>query len=255
MLGLILAVMFAGCGTDSEPTVGSDVGSDQGTNAGPREGRPVPGVAGNSQGAGVGLPVIAALGDSITAGSPLWDPDPAIRAQIGDRLNEGSQYEGWAAAKAERLGDKRSLNFRNCGVFGERTDEILNRLDDCAGDDTAALIVQGGINDIAQGHPIEEAAANLRAIVVEGKRRGYDVAITNVLPWNNGYPQAAPLIEDLNVLIAEIADDEEIPLLDFYATLEDPQSPGRMAPDLTDDGDHPSIKGYRKLGTKAFRLP
>ena len=41
------------------------------------------------------------------------------------------------------------LEFRNCGVFGERTDEIAARLDQCA-DGADALIVQGGINDIAQ---------------------------------------------------------------------------------------------------------
>jgi hypothetical protein len=40
--------------------------------------------------------LIAALGDSITAGSPLWDPDPRVRAQAPDQLNDQSQYEYWA---------------------------------------------------------------------------------------------------------------------------------------------------------------
>ena len=39
---------------------------------------------------------MAALGDSITAGSPLWDPDEGVRAQIGRAADPASQYEYWA---------------------------------------------------------------------------------------------------------------------------------------------------------------
>jgi hypothetical protein len=41
--------------------------------------------------------LVAALGDSITAGSPYWDPDPVVRRQIGPDLDERSQWEYWAA--------------------------------------------------------------------------------------------------------------------------------------------------------------
>ena len=37
--------------------------------------------------------LVAALGDSITAGSPAWDPDPAVRERIGPALDERSQFE------------------------------------------------------------------------------------------------------------------------------------------------------------------
>ena len=35
-----------------------------------------------------------------------------------------------------------------------------------------------------------------------GDERGLRVAIVEILPWNNGYPDAAPAIDDLNRLIA-----------------------------------------------------
>ena len=46
-----------------------------------------------------------------------------------------------------------------------------------------------------------------------------------------------------------------MPVLPFYATLEDPDRPGRMKEEWTSDGDHPSVEGYRLLGEQAFRLP
>jgi lysophospholipase L1-like esterase len=116
--------------------------------------------------------------------------------------------------------------------------------------------VQGGINDIAQGRAVEVAAANLRAMVRRGKELGLHVALADVLPWNNGWPNAEPKIRALNGLVAEVAREEGVPLLPFHDTLEDPERPGRMKEEWTHaDGDHPSVAGYRRLGELAFRLP
>ncbi len=192
--------------------------------------------------------LVATLGDSITAGSPGFDPDPLQRDTLGFGADEKSQWQYWAH-KAHP-----DLRFRNCGVYGERTDEIAARLDKCA-KGAQALIVQGGINDIAQGRPVEPAAANLRRMVERGKQLGLRVAITELLPWNNGYPQADKPIRRLNDLIRAIGREENVPVLPFYETLEDTQHPGRMREEWTSDGDHPSVAGYRLLGEKAFRLP
>lgn len=217
-IGVVLLLLAVGCGAQPpEPTI------DTTSTAEPAAGR-----------------LIAALGDSITAGSPLWDPDPATRGQIAEP-DERSQFEYWAAEGNE------DVAFRNCGVFGERTDEIAARLDDCAAG-ADALIVQGGINDIAQGRPVTEAARDLDAIVARGLELGLHTTIVEVLPWNNGYPDADPEIIALNKAIARIGDQRGVEVLPFYSALEDPAAPGRMAADLTDDGDHPSVEGYRELG-------
>jgi lysophospholipase L1-like esterase len=129
----------------------------------------------------------------------------------------------------------------------------MARLEDCARD-TDMLVVQGGINDIAQRRPVEDAADNLRAMVRRGKELELRVAVIDVLPWNNGWPGAEPMIRRLNVLIAALARDENIPLLPFHDTLEDPDHPGRMRADWTSDGDHPSVEGYRRLGEVVARL-
>jgi lysophospholipase L1-like esterase len=194
--------------------------------------------------------VIAALGDSITAGNPGYDPDPAQREALGFGDDERSQYEYWA--ERESKGGQTPLVFRNCGVFGERTDQIAQRLEDCA-EGAEVLIVQGGINDIAQGRSVAEAAADLRSMVVRGKRLGLAVYLVDVLPWNNGHPAADRPISALNRLIAEVGRAEAVPVIGWHDALEDPSRPGLMAPGLTADGDHPSVEAYRALGELVAR--
>lgn len=191
---------------------------------------------------------VAALGDSITAGSPGWDPSRTDAKLLGFARKPNSQWEYWAQQKDPRL------QFRNCGVFGERTDQIARRLLPCErGADV--LVVQGGINDLAQGFPPVYAARNLDAMVRRGKSLGLKVEIADVLPWNNGYPDFAPKILELNGLIDRLARADHVRVLPFYATLDDPKHPGRMKEQWTADGDHPSVEGYRRLGELAFRLP
>ena len=189
--------------------------------------------------------VVAALGDSITAGSPGWDPDPAVRATIRG-AEPKSQWEHWAA-----LADAR-FRFRNCGVYGERAEEIARRLERCAAG-ASALVVQGGINDIAQGRSVEAAAGALRGMVRRGRELGLLVVLADVLPWNNGWPDAEEPIRRLNGLVRQIGVDEAVPVLPFHETLDDRDRPGRMREEWTSDGDHPSVEGYRRLGELVAR--
>ena len=119
------------------------------------------------------------------------------------------------------------------------------------------MIVQGGINDIAQtlgtdpqamSDTVAAAAANIDGMLAEAGEMGLEAAVANVLPWNNGHPAADEPIDELNAEIAEIAKRRGVPLLDFHDALEAKDEPGTMAPEYTDDGDHPSIEGYRVLG-------
>ena len=187
--------------------------------------------------------VVAVFGDSISAGSPLWDPDPDVRARIPSP-DERSHWQWWAAQADARL------EFRTTAVYGERTDQIASRLDlVLAGADV--LVVQGGINDIVQGRPVEFAALDIAAMLQRGRRAGVALAVTDVLPWNNGDARATDEIRSLNELIRTLTTT----LLPFHDTLADPADPTRMRDGLTDDGDHPSIEGHRLLGELAFRLP
>jgi lysophospholipase L1-like esterase len=186
--------------------------------------------------------VVAVVGDSISAGSPLWDPDPAVCARI-PAPDERSHWQWWAAQADARL------EFRTTAVYGERTDQIASRLD-LVLDGADMLVVQGGINDIVQRRPLEDAARNIEAMLERGSAAGLALAVADVLPWNNGDARATEEIRSLNELIRTLMTT----LLPFHDTLADPADPTRMRDGLTDDGDHPSIEGHRLLGERAFRL-
>jgi lysophospholipase L1-like esterase len=190
---------------------------------------------------------VAVAGDSISAGSPLWDPDEAVRARIASP-DERSQWQVWASRADQRL------EFRTTAVYGERTDQIARRLElVLPGADV--LVVQGGINDVVQQRPVDEAARNLEAMLGRGRAAGLALALADVMPWNNGDARTAEHIERLNALIRQLAVAAGATLLPFHDTLADAAEPQRMGPGLTDDGAHPSIEGHRLLGEHAFRLP
>jgi lysophospholipase L1-like esterase len=191
--------------------------------------------------------VVAVVGDSISAGSPLWDPDPSARARI-PAPDERSQWQWWGMRADGRL------EFRTTAVYGERTDEIARRLEFVLpGADV--LVVQGGINDVVQRRSIEHAARNIETMLERGRAVGLTLGVADVLPWNNGDERAAEDISRLNALIREVAATTGAVLLPFHDTLADPSDATRMHKGLTDDGDHPSIDGHRLLGERAFRLP
>src|SRR4051794_10138640 len=92
-------------------------------------------------------------------------------------------------------------------------------------------------------------------MVRRGQELGLQVLLADVLPWNNGWPEAAPAIRRLNELIRELADETAVGGLPFHETLEDPGRPGRVRAGWTVDGNHPSVAGHRRLGERAFAPP
>jgi len=174
---------------------------------------------------------IAVVGDSISAGSPLWDPDPAVRARIPAPV-EQSQWQWWAAQADPQL------EFETSAVYGERTDQIARRLD-LVLDGADALVVQGGINDVVQGRPVETAAQNIAAMVARGRAAVAVVALADVLPWPAGDERAARRIVQLNELLHAMDGVRHLP---FHDTL------AQAGFAWSDDGDHPSVDGHRLLG-------
>ena len=180
--------------------------------------------------------IVGVVGDSISAGSPLWDPDPAVRETIA-APDERSQWQWWASQRDPRL------EFRTRAAYGKRTEEIAGFLDDVVSD-ADVLVVQGGINDVAQQRPVADAADNLAAMVARGHDFGLQVVLADVLPWPRGDARAASEIQRLNELIDAVTGVVRLRFHDTLAALDRTWS---------DDGSHPSVDGHRLLGEEAAR--
>jgi lysophospholipase L1-like esterase len=191
--------------------------------------------------------LIAAIGDSITAGYPGYTPNPARFRRLGLHRNPMSQWEYWAQQQHPEL------EFRNCGVPGERTDQIARRFDQCT-QGVDGVVIQGGINDLIDAIPSAVVLANLRRMVDRARQLNLDVAVADLLPYGRA-PQSDPAIDRLNLQIAAMARREEATFLDFHRVLEDPQHPGQMRPAWTADAIHPTVEGYRRRGELAFKPP
>ena len=108
---------------------------------------------------------------------------------------------------------------------------------------------------IPQAHE-DDAERAIRAalgILHSVKELGLDVYLVEVLPWNNAHPAADRPITELNRLIARIGAEEGVPVIAWHDAVEDPATPGLMSRELTADGDHPSVEGYRVLGELVAR--
>jgi lysophospholipase L1-like esterase len=183
------------------------------------------------------------------------EPDPErgggpLLVGLGDSITEGVPYrteDSWLA----EAGRRHRIRTRNCGVAGERIEQIAQRLDRCARGATV-LVLQGGTNDLAQGRTGAQVAADLRALALRARRTGAAVHVTEVLPWLAGYPSAAPHIVEANRRIRAL-EREGVTVIRWAHVLEDPRRPGRMLPEHTADGDHPDERAHRLLG-RAVRL-
>ena len=173
--------------------------------------------------------LVAALGDSITAGSPGWDRTRRARAVAGGGDPE-SQYEHWAELRDPEL------TFRNCGVYGERTDEIATRLDDVRGPARTCWSSRAGSTTSRRGGRSSLAARESRAEwSCAGRSSGLRVAIADVLPWNGGYPRPPSRSLRSTLLIRELAAAAGRPRAAVLETLEDDGRPGRMREDWTSE--------------------
>ena len=124
--------------------------------------------------------IVGCLGDSITAGSPLWDPDPAVRAR--DRDARRAQPVAVVGVRSRR----RSLEFRNHGVLrrahrpdrrAPRRRRRRRRRARRPGRDQRRRAAAAGRGGRAATSP---AWSSARA------GSGSRVALADVLPWTNG---------------------------------------------------------------------
>jgi lysophospholipase L1-like esterase len=194
---------------------------------------------------------------------------PAIIVAFGDSITEGAgssaPHADWPAVLAERLEKSCPGGFvvLNAGISGNRvlTDggspSALTRLDRdvLSFANVSHVILLEGINDIRRADDsasatsdgtVEELVASYRQIIGRLHARGIKVIGGTLTPYVGTARQTGrglASVASLNEVIrgGDLFDG----VIDFYAALDDPASPGRMRPALS-SGDwlHPGNLGY-----------
>ncbi len=183
--------------------------------------------------------VIVALGDSTTAGTPLFESP--IEAPPRGRGAEHSQYAYWVLA---RHPDWRVLN---CGVNGERSDQIAARFDrDVIAAQPAAVVIIAGVNDIYQGRPASVVTAQLRAMYDRAAGARIPVVAGSILPYNSATPAQNDAMHAVNAWIAtQAANDPRVRFVDTRAAVAAAGDLDRLSG--SPDGLHPDIDAYHRM--------
>jgi beta-glucosidase len=165
---------------------------------------------------------------------------------FGDSLTEGWDTAVWEHYPAPR-------GVLNAGVSGDRTDNLLWRLDhgNLAGPQPKAVVLLIGTNDLAYGRSPARTADGIRANleVLRQHLPEARILLLGLLP-REAVPSAPLRIEvaQVNRLIRDCADDQHV----FYVEIGDVllTSDGLLSVEISPDMLHFTARGYAVLAAR-----
>lgn len=183
---------------------------------------------------------LVALGDSLTQGYGL-PPEEGLVPQL----------QGWLNSHGA------DVRVVNAGVSGDTTAGGLSRLEWSLSDQTDALMIALGGNDLLRGLPPEEARANLDAMLEKARARGLPVLLAGLpAPGNYGPDYKAAF----DAIWPDLAAKYDIVLLpNLLEPIMQATPEARAQNDLMqDDNIHPAPAGVamvvEALGPKVLEL-
>ncbi len=188
---------------------------------------------------------ILGFGDSLTAGTPGYDPDFG-----GD---ETSQYGFWLLESSKSEGHHH-ISFVNQGAPGELAQLMHGRLERLLQQKRYDIvIILGGSNDIGWGYPVHaifKTLTNLWSLATDKRAR---VVTCTVPPIGSIFPDIQEKQGELNGLILKAPKDTEgIIAVDLFSVLAD--SDNLLLPTFdSGDGLHLSVQGYRQMGETIWK--
>src|SRR5665647_1117720 len=164
---------------------------------------------------------------------------------VGDSITKGlADPDNWPNHLEARLGG--DWQVVNQGLGGNKTADMLVRIDQALALNPHFVIIMGGTNDLANGDvPLATIQANIREMCSQVESHGAVPVLCTVPPDNYSLEQR----DILNGWIAEYANSKGYGLIDFYAVIDNPANPGHSNPLLVmSDGIHPNAAGYSAMG-------
>lgn len=139
------------------------------------------------------------------------------------------------------------------GISGQTTPQMLVRFrQDVLELGPEVVVILAGTNDIAGNTgpmTLQQISGNMISMCELARANGITVIISSVLPASQ-YPwkpelTPAPDIQTLNEMLKRYADREGLVYLDYHHAMADIKK--GLSSDLTYDGVHPNLKGYRVM--------
>ena len=158
--------------------------------------------------------------------------------------------EGWLQDSLNLFKNK---SYINRGIGGQTSSQMKHRfIQDVIELKPKAVVILAGINDIAQNTgyiSIPDIATNIEEMTAVAKANNIKVVICSVLP-SNYFPwrpeiEPADKVIELNILLKEIAHNNDVHYLDYYTEMVDAKKGMKDA--YTTDGVHCTIEGYKRM--------
>ena len=182
---------------------------------------------------------VVCLGDSTTAGTPLFKSP--VEAPPDGEGDERSQFAYWLRQMHP------GWRVLNCGVNGERSDQIAVRFDrDVLAHAPRVVVIIAGVNDVYQGRSVDHTIGELRALYDRARNAGLRIVAGGIVPYNTATPDQNARMHAINAWIAQQAAADD--WMEYVDT--------RRAVAAADDIDHlsgspdelhPDIDGYRRM--------
>lgn len=150
----------------------------------------------------------------------------------------------------------------NSGIHGQQTGQMLARFKtDVITQSPDYVVIQGGLNDIANGTPLATTENNLQLMYQLSFENGITPVATTVF-YANELGELKELgelenkeITELDQWIATYSIAHKIPVVLFNATFEDPVTPLKSRADLISiDGVHPNENGYQLMAKDVYSV-
>ncbi len=181
---------------------------------------------------------IVCLGDSITTGYPF------------------APEMSWVKTCSDNL----AMELINRGVNGDATWQMYRRfVPDVVRLNPAYVMSMGGTNEAWMESDSEAIQVNIEAMVKEALDEGICPVLGLPVPQNfsqhddfllGDIAYVVCTMDEFRARIREFADEELLPIMDFYAPLLNP-STGTANPAYFADDNHPNLDGYRVLADAA----
>lgn len=150
-------------------------------------------------------------------------------------------------------------DIHNRGIGGDRTDNLLGRLDEIVASHPRKVFLLIGSNDISAGAPVVQILRNYRAILskIQAESPETKVYVSALLPVNlncskspvYSNKEVQAVNEPLRGLVEEFPSAR---FLDFKEQLVDPK--GDLKEEYTTDGYHLNLKAYLALRRKVWAI-